>query len=120
LGGLFIGHEVARALALRHIFVEKNVAGKLELRRSFQIAPREKFLVVEDVVTKGGRVQETMEILRQRGGEVAAVGTLVDRSGGKLDFGVPLESLIQFDIQTFEPSDCPMCKAGVPVIKPGS
>src|ERR1017187_9413536 len=70
LGGLFVGHEVARALDVRHIFVEKNAAGKLEMRRGFQIAPREKALVVEDVVTKGGRVQETIDIVRNLGGEV--------------------------------------------------
>jgi orotate phosphoribosyltransferase len=120
LGGLFIGHEVARALGRRHIFVEKNAVGKLELRRSFTVAPREKFLVVEDVVTKGGRVQETIEIVYQRGGEVVGVGTLVDRSDGKVDFGVRLESLLKLHIETFEPVVCPLCQQGLPVVKPGS
>jgi orotate phosphoribosyltransferase len=120
MGGLFIGHEVARALNVRHIFVEKDAAGKLELRRSFLVAPREKVLVVEDVVTKGGRVQETIDIVRGLGGEVVGVGALVDRSAGKVNFGVRLESLLRLQIETFEPAVCPLCKAGTPVVKPGS
>ncbi len=120
LGGLFIGHEVARALDVRHIFVEKNAAGRLELRRSFHVAPREKFIVVEDVITKGGRVQETIDIVHQRGGEIGAVGAIVDRSQGKVNFGVPIESLLKLEIETFDPAACPMCKEGVPLVKPGS
>ncbi len=120
LGGLFVGHEVARALGIRHIFVEKNSAGKLELRRNFQVARGEKVLVVEDVVTQGGRVRETLDIARALGGEVVGVGTLVDRSGGKVGFGVPLESLLRLSIDTFDPATCPLCQAGMPVIKPGS
>ena len=120
LGGLFIGHEVARALNVRHIFVEKNAAGKLELRRSFQVAPRERMIVVEDVVTKGGRVQETMDVVRALGGEMVGVGALVDRSDGTVNFGVRLESLLRLQIETFEPAACPMCDAGNPVVKPGS
>lgn len=120
MGGLLIGHEVARALNVRHIFVEKNAAEKLELRRSFQVAPGEKVLVVEDVVTKGGRVQETIEIVRGLGGEVAGIGALVDRSAGKVNFGVRLESLLRLQIETFEPAACPLCQAGTPVVKPGS
>jgi orotate phosphoribosyltransferase len=120
LGGLFVGHEVARALDVRHIFVEKNSAGKLELRRGFHLARGEKALVVEDVVTKGGRVQETLDIVRALGGEAVAVGTLVDRSGGKVGFGVPFESLLRLSVDTFDPATCPLCQAGVPLIKPGS
>jgi orotate phosphoribosyltransferase len=120
LGGLFIGHEVARALGLRHIFAEKNAEGKLELRRNFQIAPGEKAIVVEDVVTKGGRVQETIDIVRQRGGVVAGVGTLVDRSDGKINLGAPLNSLLKLQIETFDPASCPLCQAGGRPVKPGS
>jgi len=120
LGGLFIGHEVGRALGLRHIFAEKNAAGQLELRRNFKIAPGEKVLVVEDVVTKGGRVQETLEIVRQKGGQAVAVGVLVDRSDGTVNFGVPLVSLLKLQIETFSPASCPLCQAGQPVVKPGS
>ena len=120
LGGLFVGHEVARALDVRHIFVEKNSAGKLELRRGFQIARGERVLVVEDVVTKGGRVRETLDIVRALGGKVGGVGSLVDRSGGKVDFGIPLESLLRLSVDTFDPTTCPLCQAGTPVLKPGS
>jgi len=120
LGGLFVGHEVARALDVRHIFVEKSSAGKLELRRGFQIARGEKVLVVEDVVTKGGRVQETIDIVQALGGKVVGVGALVDRSGGKVGFGVPFESLLGLSIDAFDPATCPLCQAGVPLIKPGS
>ena len=120
MGGLFVGHEVARALDVRHIFVEKNAAGKLELRRSFHIAAGEKVLVVEDVVTKGGRVREAIDIVRGLGGEVVGVGTLVDRSDGKVDFGVRLESLLRLNVDTFDPATCPLCRAGTPVTKPGS
>jgi orotate phosphoribosyltransferase len=120
LGGLLVGHEVARALDARHIFAEKNAAGKLELRRSFHIARGEKLLVVEDVVTRGGRVQEVIDIVRGLGGEVVGVGTLVDRSDGKVDFGVRLESLLRLQVDTFDPATCPLCKAGTPITKPGS
>lgn len=108
------------ALDARHVFVEKNAAGKLELRRGFQIARGEKLLVVEDVVTKGGRVQETIDIVRGLGGDVVGVATLVDRSGGKVDFGVRLETLLRLTVDAFDPATCPLCKAGAPVTKPGS
>jgi orotate phosphoribosyltransferase len=121
MGGLFVGHEVGRALGLRHIFAEKNAAGQLELRRNFEVKPGQKFLVCEDVVTRGGRVQETIDIVKARGGIVAAVGTVVDRSGGKANFGgVPLVSLLRLEIETFDPAQCPLCREGIPVTKPGS
>ena len=93
LGGLVIGQEVARQLGVRFIFAEKE-EGKLVLRRGFKIAPGEKILVVEDVVTKGGRVQETIDIVRAHGGHVAGVAAIVDRSNGAVNFGVPFASLI--------------------------
>jgi orotate phosphoribosyltransferase len=120
MGGLFIGHEVGRALGVRHIFAEKNAAGQLELRRNFRIGPGEKTVVVEDVITKGGRVQETVDIVRRLGGLVVGVGALVDRSDGQVSFGAPLESLLRLCIETFEPAACPLCREGKPVVKPGS
>jgi orotate phosphoribosyltransferase len=120
MGGLFVGHEVARALDVRHMFVEKNAAGKLELRRNFQIAAGEKVLVVEDVVTRGGRVQETIDIMRGLGADLVGVGTLVDRSDGKVDFGIQLESLLKLRTDAFDASVCPLCRTGTPVTKPGS
>jgi len=118
LGGITIGHEVARSLDKRFIFVEKE-DGKLRLRR-FEIRPGERFVVAEDVVTRGGRVQETIDIVKAHGGEVAAVGVLVDRSGGKARFEVPLVSLLEMEPVTYEPSACPLCAAGVELVHPGS
>jgi orotate phosphoribosyltransferase len=120
MGGLFVGHEVARALDVRHVFVEKNAAGKLELRRNFQITAREKILIVEDVVTRGGRVQETIDIMRGLGADLVGTGTLVDRSDEKVDFGMKLESLLKLQVDAFDASVCPLCRAGTPVTKPGS
>ena len=90
------------------------------MRRNFEVKPGQNFLVVEDVVTRGGRVQETIDIVKARGGVVVAVGTLVDRSGGMAEFGVPLVSLLKLQIETFEPAACPLCREGKPVVKPGS
>jgi len=101
MGGLVIGQEVARQLGVRFIFVEKE-DGKLVLRRGFKIASGEKILVVEDVVTKGGRVQETMDIVRANGGVVAGVGMVVDRTNGTVNLGVPMFSLIAMKVETFE------------------
>lgn len=119
MGGLVLGQEVARQLGLRFIFVEKE-QGKLALRRGFRIAPGEKILVVEDVVTQGGRVQETLDIVRARHGEVVGVVVAVDRSGGQVSFGVPMVSLISLQVETFEPDKLPHDLAGLPAVKPGS
>ena len=118
MGGITIGHEVARSLDKRFIFVEKE-EGRLALRR-FEIRPGERFVVAEDVVTRGGRVQETIDIVRAHGGEVAAIGILVDRSGGKASFGVPLVSLLEIEPVTYDPADCPLCREGVELVHPGS
>jgi orotate phosphoribosyltransferase len=120
LGGIIVGQEVGRSLGKRHIFVEKE-DGKLVLRRGFQILPDEKFIVVEDVVTGGGRVQETIDIVRDRGGIVAAVGVIVDRSGDlKPDFGCPFVSLIEMNVETFPADNLPPDLAKIPAVKPGS
>ncbi len=119
MGGLVIGQEVARQLSLRFIFAEKE-DGKLVLRRGFKISPGEKILVVEDVVTKGGRVQETIDIVRAGGGQVVGVAILVDRSNRSVDFGVPLFSLIALHVETFDPAKLPSDLASIPAVKPGS
>jgi orotate phosphoribosyltransferase len=120
LGGIIIGQEVGRSLGKRHIFVEKE-NGKLVLRRGFKIDNQEKFLVVEDVVTRGGRVQETIDIVRNCGGIVVAVGVIVDRSGqAKPDFGCPFVSLIEMNVETFPADKLPPDLAKIPAIKPGS
>ena len=119
LGGLVIGQEVARQLGTRFIFVEKE-EGKLVLRRGFKIAPGEKILIVEDVVTKGGRVQETIDIVRAHNGTVTGIAVIVDRSNGTVDFGVPFASLISFCVETFEPDRLPPDLEKTPAVKPGS
>lgn len=119
MGGLVIGQEVARQLGVRFIFVEKE-EGKLVLRRGFKIRPGEKCLIIEDVVTKGGRVQETMEIVRSHQGQVTGVAMLVDRSDGSVNLGAPTLSLIRLHVEAFPPDQLPPDLAGTPAIKPGS
>jgi orotate phosphoribosyltransferase len=119
MGGLVLGQEVARQLQARFIFVEKE-EGKLVLRRGFKISPGEKMLVVEDVMTKGGRVQETLDIARAHGGKVAGIAMAVDRSGGAVKFDVPVFSLLSLQVETFEPDKLPADLAALPVVKPGS
>jgi orotate phosphoribosyltransferase len=119
MGGLVLGQEVARQLGVRFIFVEKE-EGKLVLRRGFKIAPDEKILIVEDVVTKGGRVQETLDIVRAHSGKVVGIAMAVDRSGGSLKFGVPTCSLLALHVETFEADKLPPDLAATPAVKPGS
>jgi orotate phosphoribosyltransferase len=119
LGGLVIGQEVARQLGVRFIFAEKE-EGQLVLRRGFKIAPGEKILVVEDVVTKGGRVKETIDIVRTHGGDVTGVAAIVDRSNGAVNFGVPFVSLITLQVEVFKPEKLPPELAAIPASKPGS
>jgi len=120
LGGLVIGQEVARQLGVRFIFAEKNDDGKLVLRRGFKIAPGEKMLVVEDVVTKGGRVQETLDIVRAHGGVALGVAMIVDRSDGAVKLGVPTFSLISLKVEAFEADKLPADLQLIPAVKPGS
>jgi orotate phosphoribosyltransferase len=120
LGGIIVGQEVGRSLGKRHIFVEKD-DGKLVLRRGFQISTNEKFIVVEDVVTRGGRVQETIDIVRAHGATVSAVGVIVDRSGNaKPNFGCPFVSLAEMVVENFPADNLPSDLAKIPAIKPGS
>ncbi len=130
VGGILVGHEVARALDVKCIFAEKvqgegvDAAGKpntvLAMRR-FEMKPGERYVVAEDVVTKGGRVQETIDLVKAAGAEVAAVALLVDRSAGKVAFGdIPMFSLMQMTPETWTAADCPMCKAGSRPVHPGS
>jgi orotate phosphoribosyltransferase len=120
LGGIIVGQEVGRSLGKRHIFVEKEQGG-LVLRRGFQIGRGERFIVAEDVVTRGGRVQETIDIVKAHGGVVTAVGVIVDRSGGnRADFGCPFVSLVQMNVETFPADQLPPDLAKTPAIKPGS
>jgi orotate phosphoribosyltransferase len=119
MGGLVIGQEVARQLGCRFIFVEKE-EGKLVLRRGFKITPGERILIVEDVVTQGGRVRETMEIVRANQGDVIGVAMVVDRSNGTLDLGVPQFNLIALKVEAFPADQLPPDLAATPAVKPGS
>lgn len=119
LGGILVGHEVAKALGTLCIFAEKNAEGALVMRR-FKINPGERYVVAEDVITRGGRVQETIDIVRNAGAEVAAVLVLVDRSGGKATFDAPTYALLHIEPEVWTAEECPMCKAGEPFVHPGS
>ena len=121
IGGIIMAHVMARVLGpwVRAIFTERE-NGKMTLRRSFEIQEGEKVLVVEDVTTTGSSVREVMEIVKSREGKVVGVGVLIDRSGGKVDFGIKTEKLLTVDIKTYLPEECPLCKKGIPVVKPGS
>ena len=118
MGGITIGHDVARALGVRFIFVEKE-DNALKLRR-FKVKEGERFVIAEDVVTRGGRVQETVDIVKENGGIVSAIGILVNRSGGKAEFEAPLISLLDIEPVTYDPADCPLCKDGLELVHPGS
>lgn len=119
IGGIVIGHEVARALGVRSIFTERE-GGRMLLRRGFEITPGERALVVEDVITTGGSTRETIDAVRAAGGEVVGAGSIIDRSGGAADVGVPRVALATLSVVTFDPASCPLCEGGTPAIKPGS
>jgi orotate phosphoribosyltransferase len=119
LGGVFVSHETARALGVRALFAER-VNGELTLRRGFTIKPGERVLVVEDVITTGKSTKETIRVVEQAGGVAVAAASLVDRSGGKAELGVPYKSLVTLNVPTYAPEACPLCRAGSSPVKPGS
>jgi len=119
VGGLIVGHEIARALGVRAIFADKE-NGELILKRGFSISLDEKILVAEDVITRGGRVQQTVDLVRAHGGQVAGIAVIVDRSMGKASFDIPHKSLVKLELETFEPESCPLCEKGIPLTHPGS
>jgi orotate phosphoribosyltransferase len=119
LGGVIIGHEVARALGVRALFAERQDS-VLTLRRGFTLSERDRVLVVEDVLTTGGSTKETMDVARAAGAQVVGAASIVNRSGGTVKFDVPLESLLDYALPTYEPENCPLCAQGLPVVKPGS
>ena len=120
LGGILVGHEVARGLGVRAVFVERDHSGRMALRRGFELRRGERVLVVEDVWTTGASTRETMAVVEQVGGRVVAAAALIDRSGGRLDLPVPARALVDLDIPSYEAYDCPQCRAGEPITKPGS
>lgn len=119
LGGIIITYEVARQLGVRNIFAERE-NGTMTFRRGFVVNPGARVLVVEDTITTGGSVREVIELVRQNGGEVVGVGSVVDRSNGSVDFGVPLHAAVAMEVLSYDEAECPLCKQGAPIVKPGS
>jgi orotate phosphoribosyltransferase len=120
LGGLIIGHEVARAMGVRFLFTERDADRKMSLRRGFTIEPGEKLVVIEDVITTGGSTREVIDVVRALGAVPIAAGSIIDRSGGAADLGIPRAALETLTVPVYEPEQCPMCRKGEPVTKPGS
>ena len=119
LGGVVIGQEVGRALGVRAIFAERQ-EGTLTLRRGFALSETDRVLVVEDVLTTGGSTRETIQVARAAGAQVVGAGAIVDRSGGRARFDVPMAALVEIALPTYEPDTCPLCAEGLPIVKPGS
>lgn len=117
IGGIIISYELARILKARSIFAERE-EGKMKLRRGFKIEKGEKVLICEDVITTGGSVREIVEIVEKEGGKIKGIGCIVER--GKVEFSYPLKSLVKIEVKNYVPTECPLCKNGVPLIKPGS
>ncbi len=118
-GGIVLAHETAKALGVKSMFTER-VDNVMSLRRGFSFKKGARILLVEDIVTTGGSIFEVIKLIKELGGEIAGVGYLVDRSGGKVDFGVKQFPLVKLDIVTYKPEECPLCASGVELIKPGS
>ena len=119
IGGIIVGHEVARALGARFIWTERQ-DGQMTLRRGFTVSPNEKTLVVEDVITTGGSTRDTIAALRSSGADVIGAASIIDRSGGHVDVGVPLVSLASLSVPSVDAANCEACKYGTPLVKPGS
>ncbi len=119
VGGIIMGYEVARQLKVKNFFAER-VDGKMTLRRGFALEKGSKVIVVEDVVTTGGSVKEVIQLVKDAGCEVVAAASIVDRSNGKVDFSVPFKALLSMEVISYEADECPICKQGVPIYKPGS
>jgi orotate phosphoribosyltransferase len=120
LGGMIIGHEVARALGLPFLFTERDADRKMSLRRGFALRPGSRAIIIEDVITTGGSTKEVIEIVKAAGAIPVAAGSIIDRSGGTADLGIPRVALETLTVPTYAEDQCPMCTAGQPVVKPGS
>jgi orotate phosphoribosyltransferase len=118
-GGVILAHEVGKQLDVRAMFTER-VDGVMTLRRGFRLGPDDRVLLVEDIVTTGGSIIEVRDVVRATGATVVGLGFLVDRSNGRVQFGVPARPLITLDVVTYQPDACPLCASGIPAVKPGS
>ncbi len=119
MGGIIVAYELARALGAAALFAERE-CGKMRLRRGFSLSPQDRVLIAEDVITTGGSVKEVIELVKAKGAQVVAVASLADRSREKIDFGVRSVTLLKLDIKNFPPENCPLCKQGIELVKPGS
>lgn len=117
-GGIILAHETAKQLGVSAMFTER-LEGTMTLRRGFSVGPEDRVLLVEDVVTTGGSVFEVIDVVKETGAQILGLAFLVDRSGGKVDFGIPSKALLTLDVVTYQPDSCPLCDKGVPVTKPG-
>lgn len=121
IGGIIIGHEVARALEARALFTERDAASnEMTLRRGFEIAEGEPVVVIEDVITTGGSTRDVIRVIQAADANVLAAGSIIDRSNGRVDVGVPRVALETLNPTTYDPNDCPLCRQGIPTVKPGS
>lgn len=118
-GGILLAYEMGKQLACKVIFTER-VKGKMTLKRGFGITNKDKVLIVEDIITTGGSVNEVIEVVNLTGAEITGIGCLVDRSNGKAKFDYPFKPLLTMDVITYKPDECPLCKEGIPLVKPGS
>jgi orotate phosphoribosyltransferase len=120
MGGIIIGHEVARALGVRSLFVERDSSGHMALRRGFELKPGERVLVIEDVWTTGGSTRETIGVVEEEGGLAVAAGAMIDRTSGKIEWNLPARALLELQVPSYEADDCPLCRAGGAPTRPGS
>lgn len=119
VGGIIMAYEMSRQLDVPNIFAERE-NGKMTFRRGFVVPEGVRVLITEDVVTTGGSVKEVIELIQKSGGVAAGVGSIVDRSNGEVDFGIPFEAVLRTEVISFPPEECPLCAKGIPVVKPGS
>jgi orotate phosphoribosyltransferase len=120
MGGITIGYEVARALGIRSLWVERDRSGQMALRRGWELSPGERVVVIEDVWTTGGSTRETIGVVEQEEGLVVAAGALIDRTSGSIEWNVPARALLEMEVPSYEPDDCPLCRAGGVTTRPGS
>lgn len=118
MGGVILAYEIARAVGARAIYAEKVEGEGFALRRGFAVEPGERVLLVEDALTTGGSVRRVLDLVRRLGASPVGIGVLIDRSNGRVDLGLPLRALVRLSIESYDPEDCPLCRAGVPLARP--